>query len=316
MKWLILTISFLSLNVLKAQNDIVFSQYLSNPAYYNPAFIAAESQSFSVMQFRSQWTGYQATFDTNAGAPLTQSFTGIIPIDGTFSGFGVIATNDQIGPVNNIIVGLPLSFSFRTSMGMISLGANAMIYSQSLNFNLLRFVNPQDPLNIGTKETQIKPNLTTGILLEMNNGWNIGLSSLNLFEPIFDYGLDSLSSQLKRSYSVMTMKQFSLGRKISIIPNLHLRTDLSTFTFDLGGQLKMASKAWAGLNYRYQEALVLFVGYALLPDNRLQIGYSLDYVIDERNAKQPTSQEFLIRYNLPNLVIGGRKQVKTPRFAY
>ena len=316
MKWLVFALSMLSGIVLSAQNDIVFSHYIFNPTYYNPAYIEKASVSHAMLQFRSQWTGYQASFDATGGAPLTQAFSTIVPLNSNFSGFGVIATNDQIGPVNNVIAGIPLAYTMKSRNANYTVGLMPMLYSQVLNFNLLRFVNPQDPLNVGTREVQFKPNMNAGILMSHKSGLSIGVSALNVFEPTFDYGLDSLSSRLARSYSVISAADVTIGRKLTLVPSVHVRTDLNTFSFDLGALVYIQEKAWGGLSYRYGEAITFFAGYSILGDNKLQIGYALDYVIDEQNAKQPTSQEFFIRYNLPNLVIGGRKQVKTPRFAY
>jgi type IX secretion system PorP/SprF family membrane protein len=316
MRWLLLSVFGFFSFWASAQNEIVFSHYLFNPSYYNPAFVGHASVSHAMVQFRSQWTGYQASFDGNAGAPLTQAFTGIVPLKGKFSGFGISATNDQLGPVNNIIIRIPLSYTLSFSSSKLIFGIAPELYSQTLRFDQLRFVNPGDPLNIGSRQTQAKANVTAGMLFAANDGLNVGLSVINVLQPNFDYGLDSLANQLPRSYSVISAYDIKVGRDLTLTPSIHLRSDLTSFTFDVGGIINYNQKAWGGISYRYAEALSFFVGYALLKDNKLNIGYALDYVIDEQNAKQPTSQEFFIRYNLPNLVVGGRKQIKTPRFAY
>lgn len=316
MKWLLYG-SFVIMSLTSTgQNDITFSHYLFNPVYYNPAFVGKANVSHAILQFRSQWSGYQPSFDNSGGAPLTQALTAVIPLEGKISGVGIQATNDQLGPVNNIIVGIPLAYSFSQGNSNLSFGVNPMIYSQVINFNLLRFVNPSDPFNVGTRESQLLPNVSAGAAYTNNKGLTMGLSVLNINQPTFDYGLDSLSNRLLRSYSLISSYDIRITRNVLVTPNLHFRTDATAFTFDMGGIVNYKQKGWAGLSYRYAESLSFFVGYSVLEDNKLQIGYVLDYVIDEQQAKQPTSQEFYIRYNLPNLVIGGRKQVKTPRFAF
>ena len=316
MKWLLYVILCCSVLTSWAQNDVIYSHYLFNPSYYNPAFVGRANISHAILQFRSQWTGYQPSFDASGGAPLTQTLTGMIPLTSGLSGVGIQATNDQLGPVNNVIIGIPISYTIKSDRNEWTFGLSPMVYSQVINFNFLRFVNPADPFNVGTRESQVLPNFNAGVVWSNAKRLLIGMSALNITQPTFDYGLDSLSSQLKRSYSLIASYELRVSRDIQIIPNLHLRSDLSTFSFDFGAFLNYKQKGWIGTSYRYAESLSFFIGYSLLADNKLQIGYALDYVIDERQAKQPTSQEFYIRYNLPNLVIGGRKQVKTPRFAF
>ncbi|MFZ9044463.1 MAG: PorP/SprF family type IX secretion system membrane protein [Cyclobacteriaceae bacterium] len=316
MKWLLSFFSLIVVFFSWAQNDITYSHYLLNPVYYNPAFVGKANVSNAVLQFRSQWTGYRPSFDNTGGAPLTQTLTAVIPMEGKFSAFGIQTTNDRLGPVNNMMVGVPLSYSMNLKGAELTIGANPTMYSQVLNFNYLRFVNPSDPFNIGRRESQILFNISAGAVLSNRNGLTVGVSALNINQPRFDYGLDSLSSQLRRTYSLLTSYEVTLGRNVQLVPNLHLRTDASTFTFDLGTIVNYKRRGWVGLAYRYAESVSFLVGYSMLAENKLQVGFALDYVVDEQQAKQPTSQELYIRYNLPNLVIGGRKQVKTPRFAY
>ena len=48
--------------------------------------------------------------------------------------------------------------------------------------------------------------------------------------------------------------------------------------------------------------------------NRLKLGFALDLVIQENQAKKATSQEIYLRYDLLDFVFGGKKKIKTPRF--
>ena len=48
--------------------------------------------------------------------------------------------------------------------------------------------------------------------------------------------------------------------------------------------------------------------------NRLKLGFALDLVVQDSQAKKATSQEIYIRYDLLDFVLGGKKKVKTPRF--
>ncbi|MEQ9006382.1 MAG: type IX secretion system membrane protein PorP/SprF, partial [Ekhidna sp.] len=62
-----------------AQNDFFFNHYMFNPSYYNPAWVGTEDQAFAAAHHRSQWVGYDATFDPG-GAPTTQLISLVVPV--------------------------------------------------------------------------------------------------------------------------------------------------------------------------------------------------------------------------------------------
>jgi hypothetical protein len=53
-----------------------------------------------------------------------------------------------------------------------------------------------------------------------------------------------------------------------------------------------------------------------LKDKSLKLGYSLDYVIQAQKAKQATSHELLLSYNMAAVTGGGKKTIRTPRFRH
>ena len=85
---------------------------------------------------------------------------------------------------------------------------------------------------------------------------------------------------------------------------------------DISGIATYKNIMWGGMSYRRSEAVVLLVGYNFLPNQVLKIGYSFDYVVKDQDAKSPTSHEIFLRYDLPGFILGGRKEVKTPRFSF
>ena len=69
-----------------------------------------------------------------------------------------------------------------------------------------------------------------------------------------------------------------------------------------------------GASYRYDEAIVGFLGYHFLKKNKLFIGYAFDYVVHNVNAKAPISHELIVKYDLPTPQL--KKPIRTPRFFY
>jgi len=299
---------------IQAQNDSFVSFSIMNPTLHNPAWVGNDRIAHVALQVRSQWTGYKTSFDGKGGAPSSLVFNMSVPIAKKFSGIGISLLNESIGPINNIAINLPLSYKINLNGSELILGLMPGIISRSQDFNDLRFNDPNDPFNIGTKETQTLFNLALGALYSLPRNSYVGLSISNLMQPEFNYGLSGFSNKIFTNYTLMLGAFRTIKKGFELRPNLVVKTDLNTLTFDLGVQVQYNTRMWLGTTYRWSEALVVMGGYSLMERNRLKLGYALDLVIQESRAKKATSQEIFIRYDLIDFVFGGKKKVKTPRF--
>ncbi|MDG1104982.1 MAG: PorP/SprF family type IX secretion system membrane protein [Cyclobacteriaceae bacterium] len=304
----------LSLSV-QAQNDSFVGFSIMNPTLHNPAWVGNDRMAHVILQVRSQWTGYKTSFDGNGGAPSSLVFNMSVPVTKKFSGIGVSLLNETMGPVNTVALNLPLSYKINFNESELILGLMPGIISRSQNFNELRFNDSRDPLNkIETKETQTLFNLAVGALYLLPRNSYVGLSISNLTQPKFNYGLSGFSNKFLTNYTLMFGAFRTLKKGLEFRPNLVVKTDLNTLTFDLGVQVQYNTRMWLGASYRWSEAVVLMGGYSLMEKNRLKLGFALDLVVQDSQAKKATSQEIYIRYDLIDFVIGGKKKIKTPRF--
>lgn len=315
-KWWLLGILVLGFFLSRAQSNFFFGHYMFNPSYLNPGWSGSEQQAFVAFQHRSQWVGYSSSFDGSGGAPNTQMLTGIVPIRGfVISSIGINISNDNLGPQSNFQVQLPLTYTLELRKGQLHLGAAPGVFSQTQKFNQLR-PNEPDPLIQGGSEVQTKFNLSAGLFYSSNDGWFMGLGAVNLMRPGFDFGQEGLSNKQELSIAMHGGYSFKINDDLKIAPTALIRSNLTNVTFDLGGIVTLREKMWGGLSYRRDESAIIYLGYGFLEDNRLKVGYSFDFVFQNQAAKAPTSHEIFIRYDLPDLVFGGRKTVKTPRFTF
>ncbi|MFM7854093.1 MAG: type IX secretion system membrane protein PorP/SprF, partial [Flammeovirgaceae bacterium] len=95
-----------------------------------------------------------------------------------------------------------------------------------------------------------------------------------------------------------------------------IQSDFSNTTINIGGIAYFKDTMWGGLSFRSSESATLILGYSLLKDKSLKVGYALDYVILDQAAKQPTSHELLLTYELPVNPGSGKKVVRTPRYRH
>jgi hypothetical protein len=94
-----------------------------------------------------------------------------------------------------------------------------------------------------------------------------------------------------------------------------VKSDLVKTSFDLGVLAYLKNTMWGGLSFRQSDALSLLLGYSFLEDKTLRVGYSLDYVVNDQEAKEATSHELMFSYSLP-VSTSRKKAIRTPRFRY
>ncbi len=313
---LLFVLLILASNVGISQNDFFFNHYSFNPVYFNPAWAGVEDQAFAAAHHRTQWAGYDATLDPG-GAPTTQLLSIVVPIQGKLSGLGLSIVNDQTGPLNSVQARMAIATSFSFRKGEISFGIMPAINAFSLNTNY-RFAQDGDRVIeslIANGFNEMLFNFHSGIVFQSTKDYWIGLSVENILEPEYSVSPET-GNNLARSFNFFAGKSLGISRDLVLDVNTLLRSDLNAYSLDLTAILEYQEKMWGGLAFRRAESLSLLIGYSFLQDNKLKAGYSFDYIIQERDAKQPTSHEVFIRFNLPDLVFGGRKAVKTPRFAF
>ncbi|MEL7221753.1 MAG: PorP/SprF family type IX secretion system membrane protein, partial [Bacteroidota bacterium] len=176
-------------------------------------------------------------------------------------------------------------------------------------------VNPNDPAIPENGQSELKLNLDAGFVFTHRNGYYVGLGLNNLLAPDFSFGTTG-QNIVERSFALSGGIEYELNKDVVIIPSAIMRTDLNTYTIDLGAIAYLRDKMWGGITYRLEESANILLGYNLMKDNALKLGYSFEYVLQNQEAKQATSHELFVRFNLPNIILGGKKPVYTPRFIH
>ena len=302
----------------RGQNDFFFNHYMFNPSYFNPAWVGSEDNAFVAAHHRTQWAGYDATFDPG-GVPSTQLVSLSVPFQSTYlSGFGVAVTNDILGPLITNQVRISVAAKQETGFGSIRFGLMPSVNLISGNTDRYRFRDDGDDvinelLTNGLNEVLL--NLHAGLMFSNYNGLDAGVSVENIIEPRYNLG-SPVDNVLERNFNVFVRKDMGISRDLVFVPSILIRSDLNSYSMDVSGILEYEQRLWGGLAFKRAESLSVLVGYSFLENGKLKAGYSFDYIIREQDAKESTSHEIFIRYNLPDLIFGGRKAVKTPRFAF
>lgn len=299
-----------------SQQDAQFTQYMYNGMYYNPAFAGKDGGfRFSALH-RSQWLNYTTNSGTG-GAPVTQLLTAQGSLDGKNIGYGLTVVNDQIGASGNLEINLQGAYHKKINRGTISFGVYAGMFSSAIDYGELIVVNPEPNLPTSGTESQINLNFGAGILLDKAR-YYVGLSSRHLNEPTFDFGDGSFDNQLKNhSYALFGYRIRPIGA-LTIEPSLLIKSvSFNNFSYDVSVIATHQNKISGGLAFRGEESISVILGYSLLRDNSLKLGYAFDLVVGGLEAKSPTSHELMLRYVLPDISRQVERVIqRTPRFRF
>ena len=230
--------------------------------------------------------------------------------------------NDNLGPSNNLEVQLSFSYQMKFKSGAtLSFGIKGGLYSTSINFDELVFVDPSDVVaGLSGKETQMKPDIGFGVLYRKGDFFG-GLSVNHVIEPEFDFGEDQISNQLSRHYYLNVGYDYEINPQLTITPTILLKNvGLDTYNFDFSVIGKYNDILWAGLAYRQSESISAMFGYKLLDDKSLTLAYAFDFVVTNSDSKKPTSHELMLIYNFKSKGRIPRKSgsriIRTPRYRY
>ncbi len=309
-----LAITFFAAFGVQAQQDPVFSQYMFNTLYLTPAHAGVDGVTRLTAVHRSQWLGYQPSFG-GGGAPVSQMVSFNTPIYKLRSGFGTYILNDVSGPQNNLEVQTMYAYHLGIKDNKLSIGIKAGIYSQTVNGTYYRYVDSNDSQITEGRDSQIKPDLGFGIFYRSEK-YYAGIGFNHLLKSEFDFGADQTRSALENHVNLTGGYYYDLSFDLSLQFATWVKTDLNETSVDLSALAYYKNTMWGGLSFRQSEAITVLLGYSFLKDKSLRLGYSMDYVIKDQEAKQATSHELLLSYELPIGPGTTKKIVRTPRYRH
>lgn len=307
---------FLIVGSAMGQQDPQFTQYMFNGMFYNPAMAGRESgYRFSALH-RSQWAGY-TTSSGQGGAPVTQLLIGEGRLKSKNIGFGFALVNDKIGPTGSLQFNLQTNYHKQLGRSTLSVGISGGMFSSSIDYGDIIVIDPESGLPSGGKENQLALDLGIGALLDRGN-YYFGVSSKHLNQPTFDFGDGSFANQLENhSYFLAGYRIRPIGQ-LRIEPSFLIKSvGFNNFSYDVSVMATHQNRINGGLAFRGEESVSLILGYSLLKDNSLKLGYAFDLVTGGLEAKSPTSHELLLRYTLTPAVRELERVIqRTPRFRF
>jgi len=298
-----------------AQQDPQFSQYMFNNLYLTPAFAGVDGVTRLTAFHRSQWAGYQSSFG-DGGAPTTQEVSFNTPIYKLRSGFGGYVLNDNLGAQNNLEVQASYAYHLGIKESKLSVGIRLGMYAQSIDYAKYRAIQPDDPLlkDKNGKESQIRPDMALGIFYRSEK-YYAGVGFNHLLKSEFDFGV-SQRNALENHMSFTAGYFYEVSFDLTLQFTALVLSDFNKTSVNIGGIAYIKDKMWGGLTFRTSESANALFGYSFLKDRSLRLGYAIDIVVADKEAKENFSHELMLMYELPVNPGSGKKVVRTPRYRH
>ncbi len=303
-----------------AQQDPQFSLYMYNPLYYNPAAAGSEGVSRVQIIQRSQYIGHQTIGNGDASAAQsTQLLSFNMPLAKLKGGIGIYALNDKYGPAINQAVQVSYAYRMTLKNGTLALGVQAGMFNKGFDFGQYRPTDPGDPLIPGGRINQFRPDVGAGVYYNTTDYW-LGLSMTHLNKAKYSYVTDRSTdpsdpkAYLSAGYRLGT--SYNIDLQPSVLVQYSTTTGFPGSAVALNLLATYDNRFWAGLGYRFNDAIMATAGINLGRNNAFRAGVAIDITTAGVDAKSPASAEILLAYAFPAPDARKKPIIRTPRFRY
>lgn len=277
--------------MVKAQQDPLYTQYMDNLLVVNPAFAGSKENGNVLLVARNQWVSFP-------DAPVTRSFSYQTPMKNKNIGLGFSVMYDKIGPQKQTGVYFDYSYFLRVSesyrLGM-GLKGGVSFYRSSLTD--LITINP-DPIYAQDIYKNFLPNLGVGFFLFSNDTY-FGLSVPKLIENKItrdDYETDYVNKQDIHVYFVAG-KTFKLNEEFQLKTNAMLRyVRNAPISFQVTAMAGFKEKFWVGGMARFGDSFAIVTQFQAT--EKMMIGYSYDFTTSQLNTFSNGTHEIMFSFDL------------------
>lgn len=290
-----------TVNIAKAQQDPMYTQYMFNTQTINPAYAGTwESLGFMVLG-RHQWVGMEG--------PHTYTFSMQSTLNNEKVGLGLNIISDKIGKENRL--GLYADYSYRlmvSKKSFLRLGLKGGITNYQNNFSdYQQYPGEIDPASQGEIDVKYMPNFGIGAFL-YSEQYFVSLSVPKIIENDFENNYNNYSTEAElRHFFLSAGYVFKLSENLRFKPSFLTKATLGApIQFDLSANFLLKDKIWLGAMYRTGDSFGFLAQWIF--NKKLRIGYATDFTTTELQNYHNGSHEVMISYE-----IGVKRKWSTPR---
>ncbi|MDO9001808.1 MAG: type IX secretion system membrane protein PorP/SprF [Bacteroidota bacterium] len=294
----------------KAQYDALFTQYMFNEMFINPAYAGSKEAMSATLLHRQQWVNFP-------GRPVTTSFSLHGPLMQNKMGLGLSVLNETIGVLNRNLVYASYAYRMKTGdKGHLAFGLMGGIHNQINKFASLKTnddgtVDPQLGQN---SPSIIAPNFGSGIYFNTKTFYT-GLSIPRMVDDRVTFNPNGDVLQTTKIDPSKFHYYFTIGNMFTLSSDLKLKGQAmvkavqnAPIQYDLTATFFIKEMIWAGVSYRSNSAVAAIIGVQINP--QFLVSYSYDYGINMIQKYSQGSHEIGLNY----LFSYKGKKVVTPRY--
>ncbi len=308
-----IAISLLSLGAI-AQQDAAFSMYFFNPVYVNPAYAGSREVFSGTLVHRSQWLGMP-------GAPTSQSLSVHSAIPNSRIGLGLLAYNDQLGPMKN--TGVNLTFAYHlpvNSKTKLSFGMSGMINNVRIGWSQINIDDNNDNAFVGNATSSWVPDANAGLYLYQSRFY-CGLSATHLLQSKFALTNAVGADQAKfyRQYYFTTGVVLPITKSVDFKPSLLVKyVKAAPAVGEIDAAFIFYQKVLLGAGYRVGKRINMpgtdnmLIGIVQFQISQyFRVGYSYDYFLNRNGAyNSGGTHEIMLGWDVSCI----KTKMSSPRF--
>jgi type IX secretion system PorP/SprF family membrane protein len=298
---LITILVLLAVNIANGQQDPMYTQYNFNTQTFNPAYAGTwKSLGFLVLG-RHQWVGMN-------GAPTTYTFSMQTNTKNEKVGLGLNFVSDKIGMEKRLSLFGDYSYGLQINeKSILRLGLKFGVTNyQNILSEYIQFPGQPDPTLIGDTDSRYLPNFGVGAFL-LSDNYYIGFSIPKILDNEIEDNYNNLTPAEFRHYFLIAGYVFNLSEFVKFKPTFLTKlTTGAPFEFDITANFLLSEKIWLGAMYRPGDSFGFIAQWIF--EEKLRIGYSIDFTTSNLKSFQNGTHEVMISYE-----IGKQRKWSDPR---
>lgn len=298
---------FTNVKTSKAQYDAMFTQYMFNEMFINPAYAGSKDAMAVTATHRQQWINFP-------GRPITTTFSLHGPLLGNKMGIGLSFLNEKIGVLNRNLVYLSYAYRLKLGKGLLSFGLQGGIHNQMNKFSELKTNDAGDVQLSQNTPNIITPNFGFGIYYYTKKLY-AGISIPRMIDDnviINSTGVVVKNTKItpaKFHYYLTVGRMFEVNSDIKIKGQLMITAvENAPIEFNINANVLIKNLIWAGVSYRSSADISAILGVQINPN--FVFSYSYDFPLTKIQTYTHGSHEIALGY----IFSYKGKKVTSPRY--
>ncbi|QOI97346.1 MAG: type IX secretion system membrane protein PorP/SprF [Flammeovirgaceae bacterium] len=265
-----------------AQQDPLYSQYLTTPLLINPAYSGFSHNLTGSVAYRKQWAGFD-------GSPETFNAAGHIALADNRMGVGLIMLQDKIGSDNTTEMQLTYGYHVPLKNTMrLSFGLQGGLVNYRTDYSGLT-INPDDPKF--SNQSELRPTIGAGIMLS-NEKLMFSMAIPKMLKRSTD--ADSVATGLyNQNFYALGAYVWQMTYRIKLKPWVLLRGEASApLSYDVGVAMTADNSYTLALFTRDMGTLGFMAQIEL--GDKFRLGYAFELPTGQSVGTRFTTHEFMI----------------------